>query len=174
MRNKDVWAATAYDILVEVAGRYHEVIEYSELGEEIQRRSGVTTGMAIRNWIGGVLEIVVHRCAREGIPALTALVVRKHTGMVGEGYDAVLRAEGIPPLEDALQRENHAAEARLRCYRWAQAAGLPPDGGAPALAPNLAARVVRQRKEAQSQRPVQVCPHCHMAVPATGVCDNCG
>jgi hypothetical protein len=173
MSNKDVWAATAYDILVEVAGRYHAVIEYSELGEEVQRRSGVTTRMAIRNWIGGVLEIVVHRCVREGIPPLTALVVRKNTGLVGEGYDAVLRVEGIPLLEDAMQRENHAAQARLECYRWAKAADLPPDGGAPALAPNLAASVERQRK-AHSHRPDRVCPHCHMAVPATGVCDNCG
>jgi hypothetical protein len=170
--NKEIWAATAYDILVEVASRYHAVIEYSELGEEIQRRSGVNTRMAIRNWIGGVLEIVVHRCAREGAPALTALVVRKHTGMVGEGYDAVLRVEEIPPLEDAMQRENHAAHARLQCYRWAQAPDLPPDGGVPALAPNLAASVERQRK-AQHTRPVQVCTMCHMAVPATGLCDTC-
>lgn len=173
MNKKEIWAATAYDILVEVAGRYHAVIEYSELGEEIQRRSGVRTGMAIRNWIGGVLEVVVHRCAREDIPALTALVVRKNTGMVGEGYDAVLRLEGISPLEDAMQRENHAAQARLQCYRWAKAADVPPDGGAPALAPRLAATVERQRK-AQPQRPVRVCPDCNMAVPATGACDNCG
>ncbi|WP_107771029.1 hypothetical protein [Nocardioides sediminis] len=172
MSNKDVWAEAAYDILVEVAGRYHAVIEYSELGEEIQRRSGVTTRMAIRNWIGGVLEIVVHRCARNRIPALTALVVRKNTGMVGDGYDAVLRAEGIPPLEDAMQRENHAAQARLQCYRWARASDLPPDGGVPALAPKLAATVERQRK-AQAPRPARVCLRCNMAIPATGACDNC-
>jgi hypothetical protein len=171
--NKDVWAATAYDILVEVAGRYRAIIEYSELGQEVQRRSGVTTGMAIRNWIGGVLELVVQRCHREGLPALTALVVRKDSGMVGEGYDAVLRVEGIPPLEDAIQRENHAAKARLDCYRWANASDLPGDGGSPALAPTLATKVDRQRNN-QAERPVRICPRCNMAVPATGVCDSGG
>ena len=128
--------------------------------------------MAIRNWIGGVLEIVVHKCAREGSPALTALVVRKNSGMVGEGYDAVLRAEGIPPLEDEMQRENHAAQARLACYRWAKAPDLPPDGGTAALAPILAAKVARQRKSTPA-RPSAFCPHCNMAIPTTGRCDNC-
>lgn len=173
MSNKEVWADTAFDILVEVAGRYHAVIEYSELGEEIQQRSGVSTRMAIRNWIGGVLEIVVHRCARDGLPALTALVVRKGTGMVGEGYNAVLAVEGIPLLEDVMQRENHAARARLECYRWASASGLPEEGGSAALAPTLAAAVDRRRRAATPPRPAAVCPTCNMAVPATGLCDNC-
>lgn len=173
MRDKDTWAEDAYDVLVEVASRYHAVIEYSELGEAVQLRTGVTTRMAIRNWIGGVLEVVVHRCAREGIPALTSLVVRKDSGMVGEGYDAVLGAEGIPPLEDVMQRENHAALARLECYRWAKAPDLPPDGGRPALAPKLAAKTARERKAAPA-RPAAVCPACNMAIPTTGRCDNCG
>lgn len=94
--------------------------------------------------------------------------------MVGEGYDAVLAIEGVPLLADVMQRENHAAQARLECYRWAHASGLPTDGGSPALAPKLAAAVDRRRRAATPARPTAVCSTCHMAVPATGVCDNCG
>lgn len=153
MSNKDVWAAAVYDLLVEVASCYHAVIEYSELGEEVQRRTGVTTGMAIRNWIGGVLELVAQRCHREGIPALTALVVRKDSGMVGDGYDAVLKIEGIAPHQDVIEREEHAARARLECYRWARASDLPADGGQPALAPKLAAKSTDSAKHRHPARP---------------------
>lgn len=174
MNDRETWASAAYDILVEVAGRYHGVIEYGELGEAVQERTGVTTRSAIRNWIGGVLELVVQRCHRDGLPALTALVVRKDSGMVGDGYDAVLRIEGIAPHDDVMEREEHAARARLECYRWAGAPDLPADGGEPALAPKLAQKVQRRRRAERSERAAQVCPVCFMAIPATGVCDNCG
>jgi hypothetical protein len=173
VNDKESWSAAAYDVLVEVAGRYHAVIEYSELGEEVQQRSGVSTRMAIRNWIGGVLELVVQRCHREGLPALTSLVVRKDSGMVGDGYDAVLKVQGIAPHGDVMEREQHAAHARLDCYRWARASDLPPDGGQPALAPKLAQKVQRRRRE-RSERTVSVCPACFIELPATGQCDNCG
>ena len=31
----------------------------------------------------------------------------------------------------------------------------------------------RPRKVAATDRPVNVCPRCFMAIPATGLCDNC-
>ena len=92
--------------------------------------------------------------------------------MVGDGYDAVLRVEGIPAHDDVMEREQHAAGARLECYRWARADDLPADGGTPALAPKLAAAVDRRRTR-DASREVNVCSRCNMAIPATGACDNC-
>ena len=45
----------------------------------------MATAEAVRNWIPGVIELVAERCVTEGVPPLTSLVVRKDTGMVGEG-----------------------------------------------------------------------------------------
>lgn len=172
LTDRETWAASAYEILVGVAGRYRAVIEYTQLGAEVQERTGVTTGVAVHNWIGGVLDLVADRCVRDGVPPLTALVVRKDTGMVGAGYDAVLTALGVDPLHDVMQREQHAAGSRLECYRWAQAADLPADGGRAALAPKLAASTVRKAKA--NPPPAKVCPTCHMALLPIGVCDTCG
>ncbi|MDZ5622037.1 hypothetical protein SFC88_14410 [Nocardioides sp. HM23] len=170
--DRETWAESAYDILVGVAGRYHAVVEYTQLGEEIQERSGVATTKAVRNWIPGVLGLVADRCASEDIPPLTALVVRKDTGMVGDGYDAVLTATGIAPIDDPMQKESHAAQSRLECYRWAEATDLPADGGRAALAPKLAASAARKRKA--NPPAAKVCPTCNMALLPAGGCDNCG
>ncbi len=171
LTDREPWAETAYDILVEVAGRYHGVVAHTELGDEIQQRSGVTTTKAVRNWIGGVLELVMHRCVSEGIPPLTSLVVRKDTGMVGDTYNAVLTATGATPIADVMLREKHAAQSRLECYRWASAEDLPADGGRAALAPKLAAATARKAKA--NPPAAKVCPTCNMALLPTGVCDSC-
>ena len=51
---------------------------------------------------------------------------------------------------------------------------MPADGGRPQLTDRLAASRTRARKAANDARPADVCPSCNMALPATGVCDNCG
>ena len=53
------WAKHAYEVLVETAGRYNAVITYSELAEEVQRRSSLRTKSQMRNWIGGLLADLV-------------------------------------------------------------------------------------------------------------------
>ena len=170
--DRETWAEAAYDILGGVAGEYHAVVEYTTLGEEIQERSGVATRMAVRNWIGGALELVADRCVSEGIPPLTSLVVRKDTGMVGDQYNLVLTATGAAAIDDPLQREKHAAQSRLECYQWAKATGLPADGGRAALAPKLAASTARKAKA--NPPPAKVCPKCNMALLPIGICDSCG
>lgn len=117
MTDRETWAEAAFDILGGVAGQYHAVVEYTTLGEEIQERSGVATTKAVRNWVPAVLELVASRCVAEGVPPLTSLVVRKDTGMVGDGYDAVLAATDAAPIEDPMKKEAHAAQSRLECYR---------------------------------------------------------
>ncbi|TJZ99792.1 hypothetical protein FCI23_44375 [Actinacidiphila oryziradicis] len=59
---------------------------------------------------------------RRGEPPLTALAVHTDDGMVAEGYKEVLKVAGEPPLDDVLERELHAARARLACYRGPETA----------------------------------------------------
>lgn len=114
---RDAWATEAYTILVGVAGTYHAVITYKELAEKIQDRTGFRTKVRLHHWIGATLGRVVREAHRRGDPPLTALVVHSDDGMVGTGYREVLEVAGEPPVEDVLEREQHAADARLACYR---------------------------------------------------------
>ena len=167
----DTWADHGYGILIGVARSYHAVIEYGALAGEAQTASGVRTSVPFRHWIGKVLRRLVDRCHDESVPPLTALVVHSTDGKVGDGYRAVLEAAGEPSVEDELQREYHAAAARLDCYRQI-GAPLQPGGGVPALAPRLRADVERRRGREAVAPPT--CPNCFIQLPAAGFCDSCG
>ncbi|GGY30481.1 hypothetical protein [Streptomyces omiyaensis] len=108
---------------------------------------------------------------RRGDPPLTALVVHTDDGKVGSGYEEVLALAGLPPVEGETERELHAAESRLACYRHFGAA-LPAGGGVPALAPRAAAARARRRQD-HPERPPRICDRCHVQLPATGLCDSC-
>lgn len=166
-----IWADEAYTILTGVARTYHAVITYRGLAEEVQKASGVRTSVPFRHWIGKVLRLVVHRAHEQGDPPLTSLVVHVTDGKVGEGYKAVLEVAGKPPVEDDLEREHHAAEARLNCYRHFGAT-LPAGGGVAALAPRLQATIVQRHAHVEALPPS--CPDCFIQLPATGICDSCG
>ncbi len=168
---RDAWAAEAYSILVGVARTYHAVITYKELAEQIQDRTGFRTKVRLHHWIGATLGRVVHEAHDRGDPPLTALVVHSDDGMVGTGYREVLEVAGEPPVEDVLEREQHAADSRLTCYRRFGAT-LPPGGGVPALAPRYQAAIERRRE--RIEKPPRVCDSCFVQLPATGVCDSCG
>ncbi|MFI9366221.1 hypothetical protein ACIG5E_34985 [Kitasatospora sp. NPDC053057] len=179
-----VWTRAAYPALVDVARRYHAVITYAELAEAVQQASGVRTSINQRHWIGKVLALVVREAHRRGDPPLTALVVHATDGMVGAGYQDVLAVAGQPPIVDEMDREQHAAAARLACYRHF-GADLPADGGIPALAPRLKSAVTRKAARptttatataaaAPAPRPPAICPTCFLELPATRVCDSCG
>ncbi|MBO1419709.1 hypothetical protein J0670_34535 [Streptomyces sp. FH025] len=168
-----VWTRAAYPALTDVARRYHAVITYGELAEQVQQASGVRTRIDQRHWIGKVLALVVREAHRRGDPPLTALVVHAADGKVGAGYQDVLAVAGQPPLADEMDREQHAAAARLACYRHF-GADLPADGGIPALAPRLRASVARKAAAATVARPPAICPTCFLELPATRVCDSCG
>ncbi|MFF4984461.1 hypothetical protein ACFY3O_31015 [Streptomyces sp. NPDC001046] len=168
---REAWAREAYAVLESTARSYHAVITYKELGTEIQQRTGIHTKALLHNWIGSVLGRVVREAHRRGDPPLTALVVRSDDGMVGDGYREVLEVAGEPPPSDVVEREQHAARARLDCYRHFGAT-LPPGGGVPALAPRYQAAVDRRRQ--RTEKPTRVCGTCFMQLPATGICDACG
>jgi hypothetical protein len=187
-----VWTRAAYPALVDVAGRYHAVISYADLAEAVQEASGVRTRIHQRHWIGKVLSLVILEAHRRGDPPLTALVVNATDGKVGAGYQEVLAVAGQPPLSSEMDREQHAAAARLACYRHF-GADLPADGGTPALAPRLRASLERKAATATATgtrtrtatpaaatatpaapRPPAICPTCFLELPATRVCDSCG
>lgn len=195
------WAKHAYEILVETAGRYNAVITYSELAEEVQRRSNLWTKAAMRSWISALLADLAKVSQLRGEPALTSLVVNKKDGQVGTGYDEVLRIAGINPSDDPVQRERHAAAARLECYRhWdadvpedaqptvvartrepvSRPAARAPEAGTTRTEPaprssearSTAARGGGTRRSAELRRGA-VCPMCFMEMPVTGICSNC-
>jgi hypothetical protein len=170
---EDAWAEEARQILAGVAGTYHQLLDHTDLANGVQKASGIYTSTNAHYWIGRVLNQVAAVNAVKGEPALTSLVVHRVQGTVGDDYDEVLRLAGEPAISDPNEREKHAAAARMECYRWA-GAKMPDDGGNPALSPKLAQRITRERKRAREEAPPTVCPHCFMAVPPTGVCDNCG
>ncbi|WP_446214728.1 hypothetical protein [Micromonospora sp. IBSANI012] len=167
----DIWARHAYPLLIDVARTYHATITYGELRDRLFAASGIRTSALLQNWIGEVLNRVIREARRRGDPPLSALVVRLEDGMVGGGYEEVLRVTGEAAPENEMAREEHAAVSRLACYRQFGAA-LPAGGGVPALAPRL--QVVVQRRRAQAPQPPRpVCPTCFVQLPMSGPCDSC-
>lgn len=167
---RSAWAVAARDALADVARSYRSVITHKELAALVQERTRISTTQLAQHWIGDVLARVAVECAELKEPNLASLCVNA-LGSVGDGYGAaVTKATGETPEDGDL----HAADERLECYRFHQAVRLPEDGGTAALTPRLAASRARARKVAREAVPVNTCPTCFMAIPATGVCDNCG
>ncbi|HZJ05769.1 MAG TPA: hypothetical protein VFD59_09895 [Nocardioidaceae bacterium] len=156
-------------MLLAAAGRYHGVVTYKELAAQVQHRTGIRTKQLMHYWIGDVLGRVSADCSRRGEPLLSSLCVNAG-GSVGDGYAVAVHAtSGVTPGDP----DDHAAHERLACYRHFGAADLPSDGGVPALTPKLAATRGRARQAKAIDRPIAMCPTCHMQLPATGVCDHC-
>ncbi|MDO9456592.1 hypothetical protein [Nocardioides sp.] len=168
-----LWAARAPQILTEVASAYQGLITHTDLAARLQADTGVHTRSNPQTWLGRVLAVSSADDVAQGRPPLTSLVVHRVNGTVGAPYDEVLRVTGQDPIEDEVERERHAAEARMECYRWANAT-LPADGGHSALSPRYDMVLTRGRRKARQEAEPDVCPTCFMAIPPTGVCDNCG
>lgn len=166
------WVAEARPALERTARIYRATITYKELSEEVQAASGIRTRRLLQYWIGDVLGTVSHDCNESGEPLLSALCVRSD-GSVGPGY-AIAVAENLGG-DQPDDLDMHAAEERLRCYRYF-GADLPLDGGTPALTKQVAAARLRARRRvsaplADESRPI--CPNCFLMLPVSGQCDNC-
>jgi hypothetical protein len=164
------WTLVALPVLEGVARRYDETITYKDLAEKVQEAAGIRTRVLMMHWIGQVLGGASRESHRRGQPMLSALCVHSD-GTVGDGYAvaAVENYGGSPPAD----LEMHAAEERLRCYQHF-GADLPPGGGAPALTPRVAARRAWLAAQAKPGPPATPsCPTCHIALPVSGVCDDC-
>lgn len=147
----EAWVRVAHDLLSRTAATYHAVMEEADFAEELQAISGIRTTRPYGRWLDKVLGPLARYCDATGEPPLDSLVLSAR--------------DDLP-----------AARLRLECYRWAGSA--PADGGEPAphfvkvSRPAPASRA--PSRVAKSDQPVDVCPRCFMAIPATGVCDNCG
>ncbi len=163
------WAEAAREELIETAGRYQAVIVSRDLALSVQDRTRIRTTQPAHYWITDVLKRVARECSSRGEPLLSSLCVNAE-GSAGEGYgDVVKEITGTKPAD----LDDHAAAQRLECYRLYDADGLPSHGGTKALTPRLSAARTRARKKHHAEKAANVCPTCQMAVPATGVCDNC-
>lgn len=166
--NQEIWSAEARRVLIDAAGTYQQTLTYQELADTIQERSGVRTRNLLQNWIGKTLSRVGAECAERGEPLLSALCVSVN-GTVGEGYAKAVRATyGV----DADDLEQHAADERLRCYRYFGAIDLPADGGIATLAPSvILARAKAQKRDLSRRRElVTTCGECFQVQSLTGIC----
>lgn len=167
----DAWEPIAIEVLTETAKKYNGFVTYSELSNAVQTRSGIGHKGLLTNWIGGLLQRVIHHCLDQGIPHLSALCVTAD-GTVGSGYSNVPMLLGDLESMSLAQLDDHAARTRLECYRHF-GAELPPGGGEPTLTPK--AKSARDWKRAQTklEEPPKLCPTHFITLPATGVCDEC-
>jgi hypothetical protein len=165
---RSAWAASAREILIETARKYHSVITSKELAAAAMERSKITTKRPSHYWIGEVLHRVASHCAERGEPLLSALCVNAE-GSVGASYAATVTSVRGPVDGDA---DDHAARERLECHRFFDA-NLPSGGGTWALTPRLSASRSRERRAAAAEKMPPLCSTCHTAVPATGICDYC-
>ncbi|WP_298802253.1 hypothetical protein [uncultured Pseudokineococcus sp.] len=174
----DAWTSAAFAVLTARARTYGATVTYGDLARALFARSGVATRSLLQSWIGDVLARVADACAAPSNdhPPLDALVIRGTDGAVGGGYaDAVERNSGTRPRDV----EQHAAEARLACYR-ALSRDLPEDGGHPVLTARTTAQPRRRTAVAKPAKPAPapeplpaVCPSCFTQLPRSGQCDTC-
>jgi hypothetical protein len=143
------WTASAREILIETAAKYHSVITQKDLATEVMSRSGVHTKRQRHYWLGEVLTQVAIDCAAQDEPLLSSLCVNAQ-GSVGAGYAATVSAARGSFEGDA---DDHAAHERLECHRHFDA-DLPANGGVRALTERLSAS--RSREDAG---PVPQVPH---------------
>ncbi|GAA4487327.1 hypothetical protein GCM10023094_45480 [Rhodococcus olei] len=165
---QEIWSAEARRVLIEIAGSYQRTVSYQELADAIQERSGVRTRNLLQNWIGKTLSRVGAECSVRGEPLLSSLCVSVN-GTVGDGYAKAVRATyGLVPAD----LEQHAAEERLRCYRYFGAIDLPSDGGIATLAPSVVqARAKAQKRNLSRRRELlTTCKECFQVQSLTGIC----
>lgn len=93
----------------------------------------------MNRWITNPLFDVLDHCVENELPALTALVVRKESGMVGPGFNAWLQRLNRGRADDVYQLETVAAQERLKTYRLYCLD--VPDNAVPMPTPPLAKKV---------------------------------
>lgn len=163
------WAEAAVPVLEDVASRHNGYLTYGELAAKLSESTGIHTKQQLNYWISDVLGKTIGKCRERGLPELTSLVVGAGSGMVGPGFNEVLRRQDRDEISDPYDLELAAADERLECYRR-YCADLPADAKAQ-LTREYAARVVRKAPTVSVPKPV--CADCGIQLPATLVCDDC-
>lgn len=165
---RQAWAEAAREVLLKTARSYGSLITYQKLADAVQERTGLTTEQQMRHWLPDVLRRVSDECADRGEPLISALCIDSK-GSVGDGYTVAVQAVRSGDIDHP---DDHAARERLACYERF-GAKMPNSGGVATLSPQVAAARTRARKKAAEERVIPICPNCLIAVPASGICDNC-
>ena len=163
------WAEAARPILIKTAQRYRAMTSYKDLAAQMQEATGITTSQPMQHWMADVLTGWPASAPSATSPTSPSLAVNAQ-GSVGAAYAATVLATTGEEIGDA---DDHAARERLACHTFFDAPDLPADGGVPTLSEKVSAARTRARKASALARPVDTCPDCNMALPATKVCDNC-
>ena len=88
---------------------------------------------------------------------------------------AAAAAKALARLGFDVRDDSPPAPVPARAPRRTTSAPAGSSGSLPAgPRRTLSGRAPKSPRVAASDRPVNVCPTCYMAIPATGVCDNCG
>lgn len=134
-----LWAEQAIPKLQSVASTYGGYITYQDLGDHLFETTKVRTTNLLNRWITNPLFDVIDHCVEHDLPAITALVVRKQSGMVGPGFNAWLQRQNRGPIDDDYELEKVAAQERLAAYRLY----CPdvPDDAVPLPTPQLAKKI---------------------------------
>ena len=136
---RKLWAEQAIPKLQSVASTYGGYITYQDLGQHLFETTKVRTTNLLNRWITNPLFDVLDHCVEHDLPAITALVVRKQSGMVGPGFNDWFRRRNRGPADNEVELEAFAAEERLASYRLY----CPdvPDNAVPMPTPRLARAV---------------------------------
>ncbi len=183
-----VWADHALDVLRDVASRFGDQIDYAELSQQVQERSGVHTRVQVLTWIGGVLRRVMQATRASGEPSLSVLVIPKRGDASAEAAWTTARMQcyrrycaDLPQDSPVLGVERSSAGTGVTGAAGTRAAGGAGGTRRPAPSTRRAgsrsgASTTRKsptRPAARQDAPPALCPRCFLALPATGVCDNC-
>lgn len=165
-----LWAVAAIPVLEEVASTFGGYITYKALKERVIAETDVQSNQQLNFWSSTMLNRVIQLCQERNLPPLSSLVVNAGDGMVGSGFNEVLRRSGRETVwDDPYKLELIAAEERLTCYRVYCLS--MPDDAEPRLTREYSARVKREKKSEPKVRPT--CTKCQTLLPATGLCDYC-
>lgn len=114
---------------------------------------------------------IVHEGRRYDLPAVLGVAHRYATGRLATAEEisgdlgaavAILRRRGVEVSEPAAVAPAATRTSAARAPRAAMTA-----------APRAPRATTSRRPTPVADRPAAVCPTCSMALPGTGICDNC-
>lgn len=199
----ETWARATHEILEETAAVYHGTITEGALAHRLLSETGIATSRPHPRWLPKLLQPLAALHHRDDYPPLTALVVDGRGWVGERYDELLRAAEQHPISDPTARERHasrarlecyqwagsapedggHPEIVEMKASRArAPRAAASSSGSAPSRSAGAGAGTTRAPREPQvtappkvaaSDRPVNVCPRCFMAIPATGLCDNC-